>query len=265
MRIASTLVLLGLVFWWASPACAGPWPQPAGHGFVINTFSFVQGDNHAGVPNPASGNGTFRLFDFTPYMEYGLTDTVTVGAAPHLELRQLATSTTTSNTAGVGDIDLFARKTVWSDGSWVIAGQGLIKVPTGYDPNANPALGNDQVDLEPEILVGRGFVVGAWPAFADIGTGYRYRFGSPADEVRLDADFGVHVRPDWMLLLQSFNIIGLRNQRPGGTDFNLATIAISVVHDLNASWAVQLGGLSDVASRNYNRGNGAFVAVWWRF
>jgi hypothetical protein len=265
MRILSAVGGFAFVVCMVTPAFAGPWPQPEGHGFVINQFSFVQANNHAGIPNPANGNGTFQKFDFTPYVEYGLTDTVTVGAAPHFDLRQLATGTTTSNTVGVGDIDLFARKTMWSDGYWAVAGQGLVKLPTGYNPSANPALGDNQVDLEPEFFVGRGFSLGNWPAFADVGAGYRFRLGSPADEVRLDADFGVHVRQDWMLLIQSFNIIGMRNERPGGTDFSLSTLAVSVVHDLSARWAVQFGGLSEVASRNYNRGNGGFVALWWLF
>lgn len=255
------LLTAGLV----PPALAAPWPQAEGQGFLIDTLSFVQADNHAGIPNPAYGNGTFRHFDLGSYLEYGLTNETTLGASAHLQLRQLETDATTLNSAGVGDIELFARPTVWRDESWIIAVQGLLKVPTGYSASANPRLGDGQVDLEPRLLVGRGFMLGRWPAFADVECAYRFRFGSPSDQVRGDAIAGVHVRDDWMILVQSYNIVGLRNEKPGGTDFDLSTVTVSVVHDLSTKWAAQVGALSEVHSRNYNTGNGGFVAVWRKF
>ena len=246
----------------ATPTLASAWPQPEGQGILINTFAFQQTQNHAGTPNPAFGNGTFREYGVAPYFEYGLTDRVTIGAAANLQLRTL---TPGSANGGPGDIDLFVRPTVWRNDNWAIAVQGLVKVPTGYNPNANPALGDDQVDLEPRLLVGRGFSFGSWPAFADVSVAYRYRFGSPADEVRIDGTVGVHLRDDWMVLIQSYNIIGLQNQAPGGTNFSLSTLAASVVHDLSRSLSVQAGAFSEVASRNYNKGSGVLLAIWWRF
>ena len=91
--------------------------------------------------------------------------------------------------------------------------QGIVKVPTGYNPNTNPALGNDQVDLEPRLLFGHGFSFGSWPAFFDIGTSYRFRLGGPSDQVRFDGPLGLHPA-GWLLLLQSYNIIGMQNQAP---------------------------------------------------
>ncbi len=246
----------------ATPASAAPWPQPEGHGFLINTFTFQQAQNHAGIPNPAFGNGTFREYAVGPYFEYGLTNSVTVGAAADPQLRTLSTA---SATGGLGDIDLFIRPTIWRNDDWAVAVQGLVKVPTGYNPNANPALGNDQVDVEPRFLVGRSFSLGSWPAFADLEVAYRYRFGSPADEVRIDGAFGTHVHDDWMVLIQLYNIIGLQNQAPGGTNFSLSTLEVSVVHDLSPTVSVQAGAFSQIASRNYNKGNGVLLSVWWRF
>lgn len=246
-------------------AVAGPWLQPEGHSLWINTFGVSQTTNYAGIQNPAYGDGTFRRFGVGTYGEYGLTDRITLSAAADAQLRQLDTGSALLSTGGVGDIETAARAAVWQSGAWTVATQGVVKVPTGYSPNVNPALGNGQVDLEPRMLVGRGFTIGAWPAFADIGGGYRFRLGMPSDQARIDGTLGIHPAKDWLLMLQSYNIVGIRNQEPGGTDFDLSTLTVSVVHSFSAAWAVQLGGSSEIASRNFNRGNGGFVAVWWRF
>ena len=258
--LASSLVLCG-----GTNAIAGPWPQPEGHGLWINTFGFSQTSNYAGIQNPAYGDGTFRRFEISSYGEYGLTDQITLSAAAGVQLRQLDTGNTVLSTGGVGDIETAARAAVWQSGGWTVATQGVVKVPTGYSPTVNPALGNGQVDLEPRMLVGRGFTIGAWPAFADIGAGYRFRLGTPSDQARIDGSLGIHPAKDWLLMLQSYNIIGMRNEESGGTDFDLSTLTVSVVHNFSTAWAVQLGGSSEIASRNFNRGNGGFVAVWWRF
>ena len=120
------------------------------------------------------------------------------------------------------------------------------------------------MDLEPRLLFGHGFSFGSWPAFLDIGTGYRFRLGGPSDQVRFDGTLGLHPAAGWLLLLQSYNIIGMQNQAPGGTDFDLATLWASAVYEFSTHWAVQLSVSSEIASRNYNRGNGAFVAIWWK-
>ncbi len=244
------------------PARAGPWSPPEGHGFVINSFGFMQAQNYAGIPNPAYGSGTFRRFEYGFYGEYGLADRLTLVGAAGLQQRNLDTA---GSTFGVGDVDLGLRGAVWQKGNWAVAAQGVVKLPTGYDPYANPALGNGQVDLEPRLLIGRGFSLGSWPAFFDAGVGYRFRTGSPSDQLRFDATVGVHVAPRWMLMLQSYNIIGMQNEAPGGTDFNLSTLLVSAVYEIAPAWSVQLGGFSEIASRNYNTGNGVFAAIWWRF
>jgi protein XagA len=246
-------------------ALAGPWPLPEGQGLVINSFGFLQAQNAAGIPNPAYGSGTFRRFELDDYSEYGLTDQITLSASLNGQVRDLVTSDLTRSTAGFGDVELGARTVIWQSGPWVAAAQGLVKIPTGYNPNANPAIGNDQVDLEPRLLLGRGFTLGDWSSFVEIEAGFRFRFGGPGDQLRINATLGVHPASRWMLLLQSYNIIGMRNEAPGGTDFDLATVVASAVYDITPRWSAQLGGISDVASRNFNRGNGVFVAIWWKF
>ncbi len=247
----------------SNSAHAGPWPQPEGHGLLISSFGFTQAQNHAGVSNPAYGNGVYQRFGLGLYGEYGVTDRITVLGAGGPQLRSLDTA---GSTAGMGDVDLAIRGTFWQEEYWAGAVEGIVKVPTSYDAYVNPALGNGQVDLEPRLLIGRGLQLGSLPAFAILEAGYRFRTGGPSDQLRLDATFGVHVAPAWMILVQSFNIIGMQNQdTPGCTDFSLSTLFVSMVYEFSPRWAVQVGGTGDIATRNYNGGYGAFAAIWWRF
>jgi len=264
--IAGAAVLAG-----ALSAQAGPWPQREGGGLFIASAGYLQADNSLANANPALGNGTFSRLDLSLYGEYGLTDNITLGAATQVESVRLHGSITKGESAGLTDVDVFVRPVLWSDGESILSAQGTITIPTGYSRDHNPALGDGAVGLEPRLLFGQGITIGDWPSFIEVEAAYRFRLGAPADQVRLDGSLGVHVADDWMLLLQSRNTISMRNQSglalsgSLGTDYDLYTISLSVVHDLSPDWSIEFGATSEVGGRNYNTGNGVFLSVWRKF
>ncbi|WP_261403350.1 hypothetical protein [Chenggangzhangella methanolivorans] len=65
---------------------------------------------------------------------------------------------------------------------------------------------DDQADIRG--LVARSFEVFGKPAFVDVAAGYRFRGGDPADEIRVDASFGIRPGKRLLLIAQSFNQIG---------------------------------------------------------
>lgn len=248
-----------------SPAVAGPWPVPEGEVFAVNTLTFHRADNGDDGRGLSTGDGTLTRWEYSPYIEYGLTDTITLGANPRFQHVVQETGQGDNTTTGFGDLDLFARTVAWRDDYSILAFQGLVKVPTGYDKDANPALGNGQVDLDPRVLFGHGFSLGSWPSFAEVQLGYRYRFGDPSDEVRVDTTIGTNPTDDIMVMLQTFNIVGISNETNNGSDFDLYKVQFSGVYDVTPNVALQLGGYSEVAGRNINLGEALFTAVWLRF
>jgi hypothetical protein len=254
---------------------ASPWPQQEGHGFVIGSLSYLQAHNSLANANPAFGDGTFSRAGVGLYGEYGLTPDVTVGGSTMVEQVRLRGSIVPGQTAGIADVELFARPVLWRGEDAIIAAQGTAAIPTGYALNRNPALGDGAVGLEPSLLFGEGFALGAWPSFFDIQAGYRFRLGVPADQIRIDATLGTHPAEGWMLLLQSHNNISARNQGGGlvglgyaggyGTNFDLYSISFSAVRDIEPEVSLELGMTSELAGRNYNTGNGVFFSLWRKF
>jgi hypothetical protein len=257
-------------------ASASPWPQQKGDGLLISSVSYLQENNSLANANPAVGNGTFSRLDLGFYSEYGLTDTLTLGAATRLERVRLRGSSVSGETSGITDVELFVRPVLWRGHNSILAAQGMIIVPAGYSLDRNPALGDGAVGVEPRVLFGQGFDIGSRSSFFDVQAAYRVRFGGPADQVRVDATLGSHLTAKCMLLLQSRNTISMRNQSNdnilgsgfGGaheTDYDLYTLTLSVVREVAPHWSLEFGGISEVAARNYNNGNGVFSSVWRKF
>lgn len=242
----------------------GPWPQPQGHGFAITTLGFLTAENTAGIPNPAYGDGRYGQYLLSSYIEYGLTDKLTLGAMPEFEVAQLRTAQRTLTTTGFSDLELFARNVAWQESQWSVAVQGTLKLPTGYNPNTNPALGNGQVDIQPSVSAGRGFNIGRWASYGYIEAGYRFRFAGPNDQVRINLVFGTHPANRWTIQLQSFNIINAV-QPPRGINFNLDSVVANLVYDVSSRWSVQFGLFTQAVATNFNTGSGVSTGVWCRF
>ena len=254
------------------PALAGAWTLERGTGQVILTTSYYATVDRFDSHRHRVDGSRFEKVTINPYMEYGLTDGVTLGLSPEYQfLESHAGGGRTDKTNGFSDVETFARGRLWHDDWSVLSVQGMVKAPTGYSEKRTPALGYDQVDLEGRVLYGlSGNLVGtSW--YTDAQAAYRKRFGSPADEVRVDLTFGWRPVEDWLLLAQSFNTMGLRNAsgssvaQTDGPDYDSFKIQLSAVYSLTEQVSVQAGGWREIGGRNAGAGNGALVALWLKF
>lgn len=254
-----------------APAMAAAWTQPEGGGQVINTFTYYVATNQFDEDGDAEDLRRFTKLEYSPYIEYGLTDSFTVGAQPFFQLARQNQSGDRPENLGIGDIDIFARQRVWRSERTVLSVQGLISPPGTSDANENPSLGRAQLDLEGRVLVGTALELAGVPTFYNAEAALRKRFEDPADELRLDVTAGVRPAPRWMLLVQSFNTIGLGNpsgegeEQTSGTDFDRFKLQLSVVRALTDRLSLQVGGFREYAGRNTGLGNAGFVALWIDF
>ena len=100
-------------------------------------------------------------------------------------------------------------------------------------------------------------------AFIDAQVGYRWRGGRNIDEIRFDLTFGIRPRPDFLVLLQSFNAQGVTgNKRFDEGSHRSHKMQISAVYDLSPIWAVQAGAFTSIHGANSLREKGAIVALW---
>jgi hypothetical protein len=253
-------------------AQAGAWTLAEGTGQAILTTSYYETTDRFDAHRDRVSGNRFEKVTLNPYLEYGLTNAVTLGLSPEYEfLENHVGGGRTDQTNGFGDVETFARGRLWHDDWSVLSVQGMVRAPTGYNEKRSPALGYDQVDLEGRLLYGLSGTVAGTSWYTDLEAGYRKRFGSPADEVRADLAFGWRPVSDWLLLAQSFNTLGLRNAsssttaQTNGPDYDSFKLQLSAVYTLSERVSVQAGGWREIGGRNSGAGNGALLALWLTF
>jgi hypothetical protein len=247
-------------------AYAGAWPQAAGGGQLINTFSYyevnVQGYNSIGKP---AGHGSYTQLELAPYLEYGLTDRWTIGAQPRVQYLKQTGLPSTGHSFGLVQFNMFARYTIFHDDWNAVSAQGQLGIP-GTSTEAPPELAQPNAEYEARLLYGHAFTLpNGWPGFLDTEGAYRLESNGNASQVRADATIGITPVTNWMILAQNFNTISVGTAVPGSIDYNLNRVELSVLRTLGRRFAVQFGAWDDVDGRNISLGDAGIAAVWVRF
>lgn len=262
LRTSLTLLLLAL----PQAALAGAWPQEAGHGQLINSFSYyeVNVDGYNGLGKP-SGRGTYTQLEIAPYLEYGLTDRWTIGGQPRVQEVTQTGLPFTGHSFGLVQFNIFARYTLYNDDYNAVSVQGQAGIP-GAATSHDPILAEPNAEYEGRALYGRGLVFpNGWTGFIDTEAGYRFETNGNANQIRADFTFGVTPVPKWNVFAQSFNTFSTSGAQPGAIGYNLYRVEISVVHTLTPSTAIQFGVWDDVGGHNISRGDAGIVALWFQF
>jgi hypothetical protein len=200
---AAGLLILAL----AEPSLAGPWTRTRGGHYARFSASYLYTDteyDYRGneVPlltsNPLVQSAAYREVDFSAYVEYGLTDRLSVvGALPFKILTSRRTEISDLadlirevdvTSGGLSDLSAGVRQAL-TGGRWPVSLEVMARVPLGYDAtpdNGAPALGTGHADLSGALLAGtsaRGMYVTASAA-------YRVRGGPLADDAGFAAQVG---------------------------------------------------------------------------
>ncbi len=259
---------LGLGLVPLAPARAAPWVQPEGEGIVIlQTTPYTastRGFDTNGRPN---GQGRFgRLELAAPYWEHGVTSNWTVGLQPRLQAAWLNEPGNRNRNIGLADASAFARYQLYKGRLDVLSVQALVATPGLDAAGTTPRIGEPNMAAEIRGLYGIGSAL-PWgmTGFASAEVAFRGRIGNAADEIRIDIGFGLRPTRQWLLMLQSFSNLGLRNNSNGGADYSVSKLQATVAYEFDREWAVALGYMRDVAGRRVPLGQGAVMALWYRY
>ena len=152
-------------------------------------------EEHAGFTD-----GSFLDFNLTTYLEYGLSDRVTV--VSNLQYKALRASRTglvgggalryreILHTNGLADLSLSLRYALLVS-PLALSLQGGTKMPLGYDKtpsNDGPPLGSGEVDGEVHVLAGKSLY--PLPLYLSADLGYRRRGGRLHDEILYAVEAG---------------------------------------------------------------------------
>jgi protein XagA len=257
------IIATGLMSY-ATTAIAGAWTLDEGTGQLLVTGTAMQSSRVFSTGSDLRPIPHYNKDEAQALIEYGVTNWFTAMLAPSLQHVDIAPPFNAAR-SGLGYTDLGGRVKIWSDASWMISGQVLLRVPGTRDFSNPAAIGYTDPEVDIRGLVGYSFNVGTMPSFVGVEVAQRFRIGGPPDEFRTDVTFGVNVTDRWLLLAQSFNVISEGAGTWGFGSFAYHKLQLSVVYALTPRLSLQLGGYSTYWGRNALQENALVTGVWAKF
>jgi protein XagA len=242
-------------------ALAGAWTLPQGSGQLIET---IYGWTVFGPPWGGNPPVQQSRVDAQTYVQYGLTDSLTIFGQTALEHYALGEPTPdTYNGLDYSDVGLRAK--LWSTGEWVFSAEATAFIPGARDPKAPAQEGDTGWAGEARFNAGGNFKVGSTPGFIDAELGYRLRTEGPPDERHGDLTVGFKFTPRLMLMLQDFTTVSAVSTDPTFSTWRQSVVEASLVYALDDKSSAQVGVFSTVWTVKTNSQHGALLAVWRSF
>jgi hypothetical protein len=243
------------------------WTRPQGNLLILAPISYTVADEAFDDSGRRVDRRKFEMVEFSPLIEYGVTDSFTVGMQPKYRQVSVETANGTVTNSGFAESDFFVRQRLWSRDQAAFSVQGLVKVPMNPDEDHEAALGRDQVDAAIALAYGNRRSLGRGRIFYNGEVGFRKRFEGPDDELSLNGFVGWTPGGSWSFIVRSANTFGLGNDEDNG---DVLTAGPSYTrHDaqLMASYRLRnamsvVGGVSTTyAGENVGVGNTGFLAM----
>jgi hypothetical protein len=253
----------------SAPAWAGAWPQDVGRWLLVNQFTYTDspasGYNSQGRPD---GHGSLQQFEFSPYIEYGVTEDWTLGLQPRLQYANLSVPSGQKgggSDTGLAEVNLFSRYTLYKWDFDVLAVQAMLGAP-GSAGGGQPMVAMPWPEYEMRLLYGHAFdVTDGVSGFFDTEIAYRLEGGHNADQIHSDTTLGLRPYPDWLVMLQFNATYSLHNNTGTGGDYDQYRLQAAIGKQIaDETWLV-LGAFHDLGGHNVALGTGATLAIWSRF
>ena len=263
VRTGSILAIVLLAM--PRPAMAGAWTLNKDEGQVIITGSLSQGERAFDNARQLEPTPRYTKFELQTLLEYGLSDRFTLMIAPGYQYVNVAAPANASRN-GLGYSDFGGRLKFLEGDSWVLSGQTTVRAPGTDQAYNTAAIGYTNPEVDMRVLFGRTLSAGPLAPFIDLQVAQRFRFGDPPDEFRFDATFGIRPAPDWLVLLQSFNVIS-----EGGwshvlyPSYDYSKIQLSAVYKVTPALSLQVGLFSTFHGRNALHENGLITGLAYKF
>ena len=249
----------------ALPAAdASPWPRGEGRLFVSTKANYFRAGADA-APPLATGRPFYERIDSDLYAEYGLFEDLTLGAKIVYGNASYFDGFAQTRVDGIAEIEASVQYSVFNGRHGALSVKATGITPTRFEEGGRPGVFSDGVDAELRVLYGRTLAERPFKIYATAEAAYRRRFGDGADQARADFLVGFEPVGRVLALLEAQSRLSLRNERPGGADYDVTILQPSLVYRPANRWAVQGGVSYEAAGRNLERGVGYFLALWTEF
>ena len=262
----------------ASSCYAGAWTEPQGEFYEKVSYNyyyahqdFDSASNRVATPN----GGKFTDLDVNNYIEYGLTNDLTViNSLTYKWLRNDFNGGAATSGSGLGDVDLGLRYKLLDKSAGIVSTQVLVKFPGVYGVDDSLPLGNGQYDAELRLLYGRSLYP-VLPAYMNLEIGYRWRVGAPADELRYLVEFGDDLTSRLFVRAKLDGTLSMKNgasaagsnfsANPTATNnYDLGKLDLAVGYKITPSFGVEVSYRPDIYGWNTAAGANYSLALYYK-
>lgn len=262
-RVGGACLALACLALGVGRAQAAAWNRPAGTGLVIADFTLNAGTDYFDGGGKLAPARAYAKEELAAYVEYGLTDDITLVARPSLDRVEVG-APGAGRFQGIGRTEVAAQWQALLFGPAALAVQGGFTLP-GAGSRNNPALAGDKDrDAELRVLGGVGLPLPFRP-FVNLEGAYRARSGGAPSEWHGDATVGLYPTERLLLLVQSFSRIPTGPSDAGWARSRSTEVGVKAVYALTQSWSVQVGAFTTVSGRDALRERGVTTGLWHLF
>ena len=247
-----------------APACASPWAREKGRLFLSSRANYFVSTGDAPLPE-ATEPPRFERIDSDVYAEFGLNSRLSVGGKVIYGNAAFFDGFSTASVSGFAEIEGHIQHTILRSRRHALSVKLAAATPTRFENGGRPGVFSDGVDAELRALYGRNMIRRPVKIYASVEAGYRRRFGDGADQIRADALIGVEPLKSVLVLAEVLSRTSVRNESPGGADYDVLILQPSAVWRFSKRMGVQAGLTHEAVGRNLVRGDGYFLALWTEF
>lgn len=224
-RLINIIPTLMLVMLSLTAIAGGGWPQKKGQGYVKLSEWWVISNQHFTDSGQIDPNVTSGIFNTSLYLEYGITNKLTVTAYVPFYARAYNNNLVSATSGEVlvpgeainsfGDTDLGFTYGLTS-GKINTSASIIFGIPLGIDDGGtqnNLQTGDGEFNQILKVDAGLGYQLFGKNAYANAYVGYNNRTQGFSDEFRFGIESGVNLFNDKLLAL--VRIFGVRSMRNG--------------------------------------------------
>lgn len=256
LAVAAALVI-NLVISLRAHAAGSPVPEDGQ--LRINTTRQVAADDKTF----AAFGPQWEKFGIKPYLEYGLTDRITMGLGSETQfVRSGLESDRAVRTDGFMNTELFLRGRLREQDWYTISVQDILRLP-GQDTAR--ALTQDDSSLR--MQYGRAGTIGHGIWTSVIKGGFHPSLNHAPDKLQTDLILAWRPAERWQFTAQSLNTVALDNGGGGGpvpSGIDSSKGQLSVTRNLSKSLSLQVGGWQMVSGGS-GQPHGFDAMVWLRY
>lgn len=251
----------------SAPAFASAWVQKQGHGEFIANATYFTTDEFYTRNGDSASQTRFDKFELQPYLEYGVTKSITVGGS--FFMQHVAQGE--QHNSGIGDPEIFLRKQLYRDDKNVFSLQPLVKFPSTYSRGSQLRGGSPSTDAEISLFYGRNLNLVSNRDYGDFRIGYRTRSDDLSDQIRADAVLGLRITNNWEIMpaIRYVKASSLGSatafSENGEQNYDLLKAELGANYYVSDRRSIRANLFSHVAGRQIGGGHGASIGYAVKF